>query len=335
MRLWVVLASLVVAAAADEQARVKAFGRCDAPTPSKEASCDKVPEIMELQTTECRKYHILVSRGTDEVAPGRLGNLTQLICNKFGGKKSCGWESVDYPAKNRFLSDTTWCESADIGVRNGQKQIREYVDKCPKTKMILIGYSQGASITQDMLAGGGGPIFKCTQETSPPFDRTTAPGKNSKFVASAVWPTKLIMLSVAAAVTFGTVRRVPGASYAVKSGKDKKSEGIRTDEQRAELDKWADALRDYCHDGDPICASSSEHPDLQHHLTYMSLYTEEIVDWVVDTVKKSTRQSGRPLLHQLSQDGIWLTSALMFSLGLSWTALFCYTSLRRKLARGF
>src|SRR5262245_44803486 len=132
MRFLVVLASLLVAATAEDKAKEKVegkgFERCDGATPSNKASCNNIPEIMELQTSECQPYHIILSRGTDEKPPGRLGNLTRLFCDKFGGKERCGWESVDYPAKNRFLTDTTWCESADIGARNGQKQIREYVE---------------------------------------------------------------------------------------------------------------------------------------------------------------------------------------------------------------
>lgn len=151
--------------------------RCDGAN-TKDLKCADVPEIMALETSECQPYHILISRGTDERPPGRMGNITKLVCDSVGGKDKCGWENVDYPAKNRFISETTWCDSADIGARNGQKQMADYVKKCPDTKLVLLGYSQGGSITQDFMGGGGGPIFKCTQVDNPPLNRKSSPGKN-------------------------------------------------------------------------------------------------------------------------------------------------------------
>lgn len=175
MRLPFVLFSLVAAVLAQEDDEK----RCDGA--SYKVPCADHPEIMALQTTKCQPYHVLLARGTDEKPPGRQGNITKMICDKLGGSENCGWENLDYPATNRFISDDTWCKSADVGAKNGLKQIREYVEKCPDTKMILLGYSQGASIVQDMMGGGGGAVFKCNQSMNAGLSRTEAPGANSTY----------------------------------------------------------------------------------------------------------------------------------------------------------
>ena len=159
---------------------VAAQDRCDTASPT--TNCDAIPEITAYRTTDCRPYHIFVTRGTDEVKPGRLGNITALVCDSLGGTSECGWEDVDYPAANRYISDSSWCESAATGVKNGQAQLKEYVERCPDSKVIMFGYSQGATVTQDLLGGGGGPLFdKCTQEANAGLDRAQAPGSNGMF----------------------------------------------------------------------------------------------------------------------------------------------------------
>jgi acetylxylan esterase len=176
MRIPFALFSLVAAVVVAQEDEEK---RCDGA--GYKVPCADHPEIMALQTTECQPYHILIARGTDEKPPGRQGNITKMICDELGGAEKCGWENLDYPATNRFMSDTEWCRSADLGVKNGREQVKNYVEKCPDTKMVLLGYSQGGSIMQDIMGGGGGPVFKCNQSMNEGFSRTEAPGANSKF----------------------------------------------------------------------------------------------------------------------------------------------------------
>lgn len=151
--------------------------RCDAAKTV--IKCHNVTEIMALESSECQPYHIFIARGTDEKSPGRQGNVTRLICDKLG-RERCGWEGLDFPAKSRFVGQKAWCESAEIGVKNGQTQLHTYAARCPESKLILLGYSQGASIVQDMLGGGGGHFWKCDQASNRALDRQVSPGSNSK-----------------------------------------------------------------------------------------------------------------------------------------------------------
>jgi acetylxylan esterase len=152
--------------------------RCDAPYPS--TFCNTT-EILAYETSDCRPFHIFITRGSDEPYPGRLGNLTQEICSSVGGTKECGFESVEYPAKSTAWGVDEWCKSASAGAKNGQAQIKAYAEKCPNAKLILLGFSQGAAVTQDMLGGGGGHVFECEQDENPALDASQGAGKNSTF----------------------------------------------------------------------------------------------------------------------------------------------------------
>lgn len=148
---------------------VLAQERCDAPSPG--IYCNST-EILAFHSDDCKPFHVFVARGSDEPYPGRLGNLTSEICAGIGGSEECGYEDVEYPAKSSAWGATAWCDSASKGAKNGQDQMKAYSEKCPNSKLIVLGFSQGASVAQDMLGGGGGPVFACEQEMNPALDAT-------------------------------------------------------------------------------------------------------------------------------------------------------------------
>ncbi|EUC30311.1 carbohydrate esterase family 5 protein [Bipolaris zeicola 26-R-13] len=247
---------------------VLAQKRCDAPYP--EVYCNTT-SILAFNSDACKPFHIFVVRGSDEPYPGRLGNLTQQVCSAIGGTAKCGYEDVEYPSKSSAWSKTSWCDSATKGAKNGQQQMRAYSEKCPDSKLIVLGFSQGGSVAQDMLGGGGGPTFECEQGDNPGLDASVAPGSN-----------------VVAAVTFGAVARSRNQNFTVGGGKDFDGTRARTPEQLANLTQYADVLLDYCHYGDPICAVGSEPQDVTEHLNYFVKHNAEVTKWVAGMAKAST-----------------------------------------------
>lgn len=242
--------------------------RCDAPHP--EVYCNTT-EILAYNSDACTPFYVFVVRGSDEPYPGRLGNLTKQICSAVGGTNKCGFENIEYPAKSSAWSETSWCDSATKGAKNGQEQMQAYSKKCPDSKLIILGYSQGGSVAQDMLGGGGGPTFKCEQGDNPALDASVAPGSN-----------------VIAAVTFGAVSRSRGQNFSVGAGNDYDGTRARTPEQLQGLNQYADVLLDYCHYGDPICAVGSEPQDVNEHLNYFLEHNTQVVQWVAAMAKVST-----------------------------------------------
>jgi hypothetical protein len=242
--------------------------RCDAPYP--EVYCNTT-EILAYHSDACTPFHVFIVRGSDEPSPGRLGNLTKQVCSAIGGTDKCGYEDVEYPAKSSAWSQTSWCDSATKGAKKGQEQMKAYSKKCPDSKLIVLGFSQGGSVAQDMLGGGGGPTFECEQGDNPALDSSVAPGSN-----------------VIAAVTFGAVSRSSGQNFTVGGGKDYDGTRARTPEQLKGLNQYADILLDYCHYGDPICAVGSEPQDVKEHLNYFLQHNTQVTQWVAAMAKVST-----------------------------------------------
>lgn len=99
-------------------------------------------------TTVCAKgVHIIAARGsTQPPGEGSLQSLSALIQSAIPGSTS---SAVVYPA----LLDP-YNSSEEQGVANMLLLIQQYVTSCPKAKLVLTGYSQGAQIIGDALGGG-------------------------------------------------------------------------------------------------------------------------------------------------------------------------------------
>ncbi|KAF2262250.1 alpha/beta-hydrolase [Lojkania enalia] len=225
------------------------------------------PAILGLETSECQDYHVFTTRGSTSPYPGHQAGLIWMICQSLG---DCGYENIIYPAETTTSGRNAWCESAATGAAAGQKQLTEYSERCPDSKLIVVGFSQGASVTLDYLGGGGGPAFECVQAENPALDRTTIPGSN-----------------IVAAIVFGSYRRSANQTYSVKGGSVFDGSSPRTEEQLDGLNQYAGILRDYCNAGDPICTTGSEPEDIAQHLNYFDEYNDEAADWVIKTAQRA------------------------------------------------
>ena len=121
----------------------------------------------------CDAVHIFLARGWNETYPGRQGKLAGAICY---GLESCGYEDVQFSS----LPTDDYCASVAEGQRNGVAQMTAYAQRCPDSKLVLSGYSQGANVAGDILGGGGGPFGtapnNCEVEYNAGLDPATSPG---------------------------------------------------------------------------------------------------------------------------------------------------------------
>lgn len=158
--------------------------QCEAPVPCQDATLNR------LNTTRCQTYHAFLARGSGSGFPGHLGPLIKYVCGNLtqdspipdNPDQVCGYENINFPANGSADGPGVWCTSANLGATNGQKQMREYAERCPDSKLILLGFSQGASVGMDILGGGGGEreVMGCKQQTSEGLDRTKSPGSRSE-----------------------------------------------------------------------------------------------------------------------------------------------------------
>lgn len=118
----------------------------------------------ELNTT-CDQIHYIIARGTTEGYPGSLGSLVDVLLAKF---PNSNYKDIIYPATQETSTDSYW-----QGLAKGTQQVTSYADKCPDSKIVLMGYSQGALVVGDLLAGGGNNSELGNMTTPPYIDFAT------------------------------------------------------------------------------------------------------------------------------------------------------------------
>ncbi|KAH7244397.1 Alpha/Beta hydrolase protein [Fusarium redolens] len=206
----------------------------------------------------CKDVHIFLAKGNNEPYPGRQGKLAGAICS---GLKSCDYEDIQF---QNALEDP-YCNSVTEGVRNGIKQITAYNKKCPDSKLVVSGYSQGGHVVGDILGGGGGVFFQnCVEPDMEGLNPKTAPG--SKIVAAMV---------------FGDTRHTKDQPFNVLSGAGKNGLFPRPAGMLQNLASYGDVFRNYCVETDPICAQGDE---VETHLNYFDVFTDDVAEWVKERI---------------------------------------------------
>lgn len=83
---------------------------------------------------------------------GLAGDFVNDIVKATGATK----EAIVYPANgNAGLTDPKYKASVQAGVKAVTSQVSKFAAKCPRTKLVLVGYSQGSKLFDDALCGGG------------------------------------------------------------------------------------------------------------------------------------------------------------------------------------
>lgn len=148
-------------------------------------------------------------------------------------------------------------------------QILAYNNRCPNSKLVVSGFSQGAHIVGDLFAGGnGGNYFECQAPALPNLEIGSKAGRQ-----------------IAAILTFGDVRHTANQPYNYLGGATRHGAIPRVPSQLANAINYAGVWRDYCNTNDQVCASGNSVPE---HLDYFERYTEDAAAFVQQKVREAT-----------------------------------------------
>jgi hypothetical protein len=110
------------------------------------------PVIPAASAEPCPDIETVFARGTfEEPGVGKIGqDFVDALRSQVGGR-SVGVYAVNYPASTDFATGVD-------GIRDATAHIQSMAASCPKTKMVLGGYSQGAAVmgftTADAVPAG-------------------------------------------------------------------------------------------------------------------------------------------------------------------------------------
>ena len=197
----------------------------------------------------CAAVNLIVARASTE-APGE--GITQSLATQIvdDSTQTVSQEAVVYPA-----TLTNYTSSESQGVTNAEQELTTAVQNCPSQKEVLLGYSQGAEVSMDVVAG------------------------NSE-VGGTVKPVSTSMSShVVAIANFGDPGHVVGESWdlgtATRAGLFPRSSA-----QVSLLSAFGGSgkIAAWCDSNDPYCASGT---DLEVHLTYLDRYQNAAASFVL------------------------------------------------------
>jgi acetylxylan esterase len=188
----------------------------------------------------CAAVNLIVARASTE-APGE--GITQSLATQIvnSSTQTVSQEAVVYPA-----TLTNYTSSESQGVTNAEQELTTAVSNCPNQKEVLLGYSQGAEVSMDVIAG------------------------NSE-VGGTVTP-----------VNFGDPGHVVGQSWdlgtATRAGLFPRSSA-----QLRLLTAFGGSgkIAAWCDSNDPYCASGI---NLEVHLTYLNRYQSAAASFVLSKI---------------------------------------------------
>jgi cutinase len=202
----------------------------------------------------CPDIEVVFARGTDE--PPGVGSVGQAFIDslrsKVGGR-SVGQYAVNYPATANFLR-------VPDGVNDANGHVSYMIENCPATRLVLGGYSQGATVVAFLVGAnsGQGPTARVVR----------IPGLNadpgSGFGVGTLPPPLPPEAAdhVAAVAAFGN----PADKFMGPMTRMSPDYGDRT--------------IDLCNAGDPICGPGDMSNRAAHH-QYAGAQTDQAASFVV------------------------------------------------------
>lgn len=151
----------------------------------------------------CPDVEVVFARGTADLPPdfGAVGVSFVAALRALAPTRSIGAYPVNYPASSNFSDPRAFVQTVMNGIRDTQTHIEFTAVNCPRTRIVLGGYSQGAVVASfaamPPLSGGVPTQFAKYASPMPP----PMPSNVAEHVAAVVLfgkPSDRFMLDVGA-----------------------------------------------------------------------------------------------------------------------------------------
>ncbi|KAF3023552.1 hypothetical protein E8E14_010280 [Neopestalotiopsis sp. 37M] len=197
---------------------------------------------------------MIVARASTE-APGTgiIGGVADDVAAQLPGSTIT---AVDYPATLQ-----NYQSSEGQGVAAMAQLVQNFTASCPGAKMVLMGYSQGAQVTMDVLCG--------TSETG--FATTTP----------------VVSDNVAAVVLMGDPSNTPNQTFNAGTAQNA---GRFPRQDIASCGAVTDRIASFCNKGDTFCDSGNS---LQVHLSYVQTNGPDATSFILSKVQGNTTATRR------------------------------------------
>jgi len=195
----------------------------------------------------CPKVHVYGARETTvPQGYGTSQGLVNMVTQAYSGATA---EAIVYPAcgGQSNCGGVSYENSASQGTSAVVRAVTSFNQKCPDTKIVLIGYSQGGQIMDNAMCGGAGATL-----------------------------TGAALASVKAAIFMGDPHNIPGLPYNVGTctaggGFSARSSGFKCSPGNITI------LKSYCDQPDPYCCKGN---DANAHQQYVNKYGKQALDFI-------------------------------------------------------
>lgn len=230
------------------------------------------PAVLPLEARQSGQtcyagIYAVVCRGTFEQQNiTGFGFQGSIVTPLLAAIPNSGAISVVYPAA---VND--YGSSVQQGAIDALKKITDYNTACPNSKIVIMGYSQGAQVMGNALAGGSSYIPVLGGRTGPNDALPTSVG--SKIIA----------------VNFlGDPNRVKGQGQdADPKSCTTSSSTPRNGTAYPNFQYYADRVNQWCHDGDPVCCANGSDPGSHIAYVFSQSNIDQMVNFIVAKYKSS------------------------------------------------
>ncbi|KAI0385872.1 carbohydrate esterase family 5 protein [Hypomontagnella monticulosa] len=242
---------------------------------------------IKARQQNCPSIHIFGARET--TAPPGFGSASTVVNLVQQANDGATSESIVYPA----AGGNVYAASVAAGVAAVANQTNIFNQMCPESKIVMVGYSQGAQIVDDAFCGGPDGFSLNTTRA------TVSPG---------------VSQMVAAIILMGNPRHVDGLPFNVGNAT---ASGFAARPVEFQCPAFENIIQAYCDAEDPFCAKGNS---TATHQGYGREYGQEALQFVQGKLRGSSGNvfnETTPVVAsevsalQLDRKHIWILSALI------------------------